>query len=75
MTSDTAKRCIDWVKWYNEHKNEPMSVKNRYMFLTKCMDGVFELMSLILLDVHEHTTRIKNDPRLIIPFKELIKRG
>lgn len=62
MSSDTEDKLRDWVLWYKEHEKQipEEAVYKRLEFLTKALDGAFELLTMLTIDMQKVERR---DPR------------
>lgn len=66
MSQETEKRIIEWTYWFEEHKNDGGDVRNRIKFLTKAMDGCYELLIRALQDIQELEGRSKRETNNIL---------
>ena len=59
---DPAVRLREWASYYHEHKDDPRSVPQQVAFNNMMIDGVMELMALVIAEVRQHHGQ---DSRLI----------
>jgi len=53
-TKDLVERLRDWAIWYHEHKKDPRSVPQQVAFNNTMIDGMMELMALMIGELIEH---------------------
>ena len=72
MSSDTEDRLRDWVLWYKTHeKTIPKeAVEKKLEFLTKAVDGLFEVVAMMAGDIQQVERR---DPRSRLWLPESVK--
>lgn len=64
---DFEKRLCEWVKWYEEHKNDASDLKKRVDFLETAVKGCYELFYLSALSLRD----VKAENSVILMPKSL----
>jgi hypothetical protein len=61
------KRIQEWVTWFYHHKDTDMSVLKKIKFLTKTMDGCFELLIECAMRIRELEGKGKESSLIVVP--------